>query len=84
MGSRSRSRKVQGHGKSFHEKCVVDKLIVLFASELVYRVGVKYRILVWGQGHDHGKVKVTEREVRTHMPNFRSKGGKFWISVKNR
>ena len=41
MGSRSRSRKCQGHGKGFHEKYIVAKRMGLFVSKLVYRVGVK-------------------------------------------
>ena len=62
MVLRSRSRKVQGHGNGFHEKCAVAKLMGQFASNWIYRVGMKYNLL-WGQGHDHRRVKVTKEHT---------------------
>ena len=40
------------------------KHIGLFASKLVYRVGVKCRTFSWGQGQNHGKAKVMGRVFR--------------------
>jgi len=72
MVSRSRSRKVQGHGNGFHEKCVVAKGMGQFASNWIYRVGMKC-IIFYGV-----KVMITEgsRSRKKTLAKFQGKGWK--------
>ena len=74
MVLRSRSRKVQGHGNGFHEKCAVAKLRGQFASNWIYRVGMKC-IIFYGV-----KVMITEgsRSQKNTLAKFQ---GKRWENV---